>query len=73
MAELESLERLRSLHQDLTAFSQSKLPTIDRLVHELEESVEDLRQLLDKQPKDNASRQTVNSGESLLLSWSGAS
>ncbi|KAL9106134.1 MAG: hypothetical protein Q9227_008782 [Pyrenula ochraceoflavens] len=63
MEDLESLERLRDLHQDLTAFSELKLPILDRLLHELEDSVQDLRNLLAKPHKDNTSRQAVNSGK----------
>lgn len=45
---MESLERLQGLHADLIAFSQKSLTNIDRLWHELEDSIQDFRRLLDR-------------------------
>jgi nuclear pore complex protein Nup205 len=53
---------LRLLYLDLLALSTTALPSIDRLVLELEASIEQFRALLDKKPKNNESRQKVLSG-----------
>jgi nuclear pore complex protein Nup205 len=50
---------LRLLYLDLLALSTTALPSIDRLVLELEASIEQFRALLDKKPKNNESRQKV--------------
>jgi nuclear pore complex protein Nup205 len=57
---------LRLLYLDLLALSTTALPSIDRLVKELEASIEQFRALLDKKPKNNESRQAVLSGMPLL-------
>lgn len=59
---MESLERLQGLHQDLVAFSETKLASIDRLWQELEASIEDFQALLDKPPKNTKSRALVVAG-----------
>lgn len=59
---MESLERLQGLHQDLLAFSETRLASIERLWLQVEASVEDFRKLLDKSPKNNASRQSLAKG-----------
>ncbi|KAF7512175.1 hypothetical protein GJ744_002337 [Endocarpon pusillum] len=60
---MESLERLQGLYQDLVAFSETKLANIERLWLELEASIEDFRQLLDKPLKNNASRESLMTGK----------
>ena len=59
---MESLERLQGLHQDLVAFSESRLANVERLWLELEASIEHFRKLLDRPPKSNASRETLATG-----------
>ena len=59
---MDTLQRLQDLHRDLLAFSESRLANVDRLWLELETSVQEFRQLLDKKSKLNASRTTVRSG-----------
>lgn len=64
MAELhDNLAGLRGLYQDLSAITVSSFPNIERLCLELESHIHDFRKLLDKPAKNNASRQTVLSGE----------
>jgi nuclear pore complex protein Nup205 len=58
----DSLTRLQGLQADLVAFSESRLPNVDRLWIELEGSIADFRKLLDRQSKNNKSRQTLKSG-----------
>lgn len=59
---MESLERLQGLYQDLIKFSETKLADIERLWLEVEASIQDFRKLLDKPPKNNASRQSLAKG-----------
>lgn len=58
----ESLDRLKGMHRDLVDLTESRLPNIDRLLVELEDRVEELRNLLDKPKKNDKSRQTLSSG-----------
>lgn len=58
----ESLERLRGLQHDLASLSESRLPNIERLWLELDSRVDEFRNLLDKKPKNDASRQSLSSG-----------
>lgn len=60
----DALDDLRGLFQDLSTLSRSALPNVERLVLELEATVDDFRKLLDKPPKRNESRQAVLSGNS---------
>ncbi|EEP80157.1 conserved hypothetical protein [Uncinocarpus reesii 1704] len=57
------LDGLRGLYQDLSALSRNALPNVERLVFELEATVDDFRKLLDKVPKKNESRKAVLSGK----------
>ncbi|EZG11249.1 hypothetical protein H106_00024 [Trichophyton rubrum CBS 735.88] len=59
----ESSSNLRGLYQDLSALSRFALPNAERLVAELEATLEDFRRLLDKPAKNNDSRKTVLSGK----------
>ena len=52
---------LRGLHQDLVALTQSQLLYIDSLTVELQAHVESFRKLLDKPPKNDASRRKLQS------------
>ncbi|PGH11864.1 hypothetical protein AJ80_06929 [Polytolypa hystricis UAMH7299] len=63
MDDSDDLNGLRGLYQDLSALSRNALPNLERLVFELESTVEDFRKLLDKPPKKNESRQAVLSGK----------
>lgn len=58
----DELDGLRGLYQDLSALSRSALPNVERLVFELEATVQDFKKLLDKPPKKNESRQSILSG-----------
>ena len=62
MDEPGSLEALKGLHRDLLAFTEARLPTVERLWVELELHVEEFRRLLDKPGKNNASRSTLAEG-----------
>jgi nuclear pore complex protein Nup205 len=59
---MESLARLQGLHTDLIAFSEQRLANIDRLLQELEATVEDFRQLLDTPAPSTKDRDAYNSG-----------
>lgn len=65
-----SLEGLRGLHQDLIALSNSQLSNIDRAWAELDAQLDDLKRLLEKTPKSEASRKKLSSGPlSPLSNW----
>ena len=55
-----AMERLQNLQRDLIAFTESRLPTLDRLSAELDASAGDLRKLLDKKKRNEESRRTVD-------------
>ncbi|EEQ32268.1 conserved hypothetical protein [Microsporum canis CBS 113480] len=59
----ESSDNLRGLYQDLSALSRFALPNAERLVAELEATLQDFRRLLDRPSKNNDSRKTVLSGK----------
>lgn len=59
---MESLQRLQGLHADLRAFTETRLANIDRLWQELEDSVQEFRQLLDKSIPSAAEREAYNAG-----------
>ncbi|KGY15104.1 hypothetical protein PABG_12054 [Paracoccidioides brasiliensis Pb03] len=59
----DELDSLRGLFQDLSSLSRAALPDIDRLIFELEATIQDFRKLLEKPTKKNESRQTVLSGK----------
>jgi nuclear pore complex protein Nup205 len=62
MAEEDSLAALQGLHRDLCAHIDLQLPVLERLIHNLEAHLEDLKALLDKKPKSDASRQALGAG-----------
>lgn len=64
MEEADSLTRLQGLQADLAAFSESRLANLERLWAELEGSIEDFRNLLDKERKDGKSRQELSASTS---------
>ena len=68
MTDSDALEGLRGLHQDLIALGESRLPNIERLWAELEARIDEFRRLLDKPPKSDASRRTLQTGPLLFLS-----
>ena len=59
---MDSLERLQGLYADLQAFTETRLANIDRLSQELQESVQELRKLLDKSAPSASEREAYNSG-----------
>ncbi|KAI5243890.1 hypothetical protein E4T43_03989 [Aureobasidium subglaciale] len=59
MDQNDSLARLQGLQADLVAFSESRLPNVDRLWSELQDSLADFRKLLDRQNKNDKSRQAL--------------
>lgn len=70
MEEDDTLTKLQGLQADLVAFSESRLANLERLWAELEGSIADFRNLLDKQQKNDKSRQTLRGGMFFLsLHW----
>ena len=70
MEEDDSLTRLQGLQADLVAFSESRLPNLDRLWIELEGSIADFRKLLDRQNRSDKSRQALKSGTlAAIVNW----
>jgi nuclear pore complex protein Nup205 len=63
MAEDDSLAALEGLHRDLCAHIDLQLPVLERLLYNLEAHLEDLKTLLDKKPKNDASRRALSSGK----------
>lgn len=59
---MESLQRLQGLHADLQAFAETRLANIDRLWHELEDTVQEFRRLLDKPSPSVSEREAYNAG-----------
>ena len=62
MINRNSLDGLRGLYQDLIGLEESQLRNIERLWAELESRIVEFRNLLDKKPKKESSRQILNSG-----------
>lgn len=62
MAELTDLEGLELLHRDLVAQAEQRLPNIDRLWVQLEARLDEFRRLLDKAPRNEQSRKSLDSG-----------
>jgi len=62
MAEDDSLAALQGLHRDLCAHIDLQLPVLERLLLGLEAHLDDLKTLLDKKPRSEASRQKLGSG-----------
>ena len=60
---MESLERLQGLHADLIAFAETRLANIERLWQELEETLEEFRNLLDNPPVALSDRDAYNGGK----------
>ena len=60
MEDNDSLARLQGLQADLVAFAESRLPNLERLWAELEESIDDFRNLLDRQRRNDKSRKGLN-------------
>ncbi|KAF1847136.1 uncharacterized protein K460DRAFT_280943 [Cucurbitaria berberidis CBS 394.84] len=63
MAEDDSLAALQGLHRDLCAHIDLQLPVLERLLQNLEAHLDELKTLLDKKPKNDASRKTLGSGK----------
>ena len=62
MTDQDSLESLRGLHQDLNALDQNRLRNVDKLWVDLDARVVEFRKLLDKSPKNEKSRRTLQTG-----------
>ena len=60
---MESLQRLKALHADLVAHAQQSLSDIDRLWHELHESIADFRALLNSTEVSPQEAQQYKKGE----------
>jgi nuclear pore complex protein Nup205 len=67
MEELNSLESLQALHTDLFALSEKRLSSIERLGTEIDAHRRDFRNLLDKKPRNEQSRQSLATGIRLHL------
>jgi nuclear pore complex protein Nup205 len=63
MAEEDNLAALQGLHRDLCAHIDLQLPVLDRLLSNLEAHLEDFKTLLDKKPKNDASRRLLSGGK----------
>jgi nuclear pore complex protein Nup205 len=64
MSEFEdSLSGLEGLHRDLTALVYSKLPVLERLTDRLEAYLDEFQTLLDKKPRNDASRKELAAGK----------
>lgn len=63
MAEEDSLAALQGLHRDLCAHIDLQLPVLERLVQNLELHLEEFKTLLDKKPKNDASRRLLAGGK----------
>lgn len=59
---MESVIRLQELHDDLIAFSEGRLANVERLSQELETSIQDFQQLLEKSKQDSGSRDSLGKG-----------
>ena len=55
-----AMQRLLDLQRDLIAFTESRLPALERLSDELDASIGDLRKLLEKKEKNEDSRKKVD-------------
>jgi nuclear pore complex protein Nup205 len=62
MAELNSLESLQALYTDLLALSEKRLSSIERLGAEIDAHLRDFKNLLDKKPRNEQSRQSLATG-----------
>ncbi|KAL5114135.1 hypothetical protein ACEQ8H_007979 [Pleosporales sp. CAS-2024a] len=62
MAEDDSLAALEGLHRDLCAHIDLHLPVLERLLQKLEAHLDDLKGLLDRKPRSDASRQALHAG-----------
>jgi len=64
MDEEDTLTKLQGLQADLVAFSESRLPNLERLWAELEATITDFRKLLDKKQRNDASRNALSASMS---------
>lgn len=60
---MESLQRLQDLHEDLITFTRNISTDIERLAKELEDSVEDFKNLLDQRPSTADEVRDYNAGK----------
>ena len=59
---MDSLTRLEGLHQDLAAFANSSLVNVERLWQELEASIQEFRDFLDKAVPDTDPAVSISNG-----------
>lgn len=59
---MDGIDHLKDLYQDLLALSQNCLVNTERLGEELDRSIAEFRQLLDKSPKNDSHRQSLSTG-----------
>lgn len=63
MGEPGTLEALELLQKDLIALSESRLHYVERLWAQLENHIDEFKKLLDKPPRNNASREKLSKGK----------
>ena len=64
---MDSLHRLQGLHADLVALANASLANVDRLWAELDASLQDFRDLLEKAVPEDSPPVTVADGEHLTI------
>lgn len=62
MAEMNGLESLQALYLDLVALSESRISNVDRLEAQLNAHIEDFKNLLNKQARNEQSRKSLGTG-----------
>ncbi|KAF2646141.1 hypothetical protein P280DRAFT_464391 [Massarina eburnea CBS 473.64] len=63
MADDDSLRALEGIHRDLCALLDHRLPTLDRLLGNVEAHVQEFQALIDKKPKSDGSRKQLAEGK----------
>ena len=64
---MDSLHRLQGLHADLVALASASLANVDRLWAELDASLQDFRDLLEKAVPGDSPSVIVGDGEHLTI------
>lgn len=62
MTDQNSLESLQALYADLLALSEARLTSLERLGNQLDAHVKDFQTLLDKNVRNEQSRQSLATG-----------
>ena len=60
--QLNSLESFQALHTELLALSEKRLRAVDRLEALLQAHIQGFKSLLDKKPRSEQSRRSIESG-----------